>query len=63
MQTFADLSEPDLEAACLVMALVTVGQNARHSGAELYAENYDGEKEHITADNPVDLIEHADCLN
>jgi hypothetical protein len=59
-QTFAQLSASDLEACCIVMTLVSLGQNATHSGAKLYVENCDGEREHVTADNPVDLMEQAE---
>jgi hypothetical protein len=62
-QTLADLSGCDLEACCIVQALVTLGQNARFSGAEFFVEDCDGEREHITADNPVDLIGQAEGLD
>ena len=62
-ETLENLSASDLEACCTVMALITLGQNAKKSAARFYIEDCNGDMETITADNPVDLIEQADGLD
>lgn len=62
-ETFADLDEDDVEASCTVMALVTLGQNARKSGARFYIEDGNEGMEAVTADNAVDLVEQAKGLD
>ena len=45
----------------MLMALLIVGREAKHSGATLYLESQDGKmKKKITADNVVALVQQAE---